>query len=78
MKIYLKDGTTIYMENDPGIIVDMTGIDGYVNVKKEMQDRQTYYNMLTMPKESLNFIDWGNSEEAGVKKYLGVKLNGRR
>lgn len=78
MKIYLKDGTTIKYENDPDIIADLNGVDGYIIINKVMPDKISYFTIMTIPKESLNFIDWENSEEAGVKKYHGVKLNGRR
>ena len=68
MTIYLKNGTTIKYENDPDIIADFNVLKGYITIKK--LEKLSYYTMMIMPKESLNFIDWENSKEAGVIKQI--------
>ena len=70
MIIYLKDGTIIKYENDSNIIADLNGIENYINIKKVIPYKRSYFTIMTIPKESLHFIDWDNNEEAGVDKQI--------
>lgn len=69
MKIYMKDGSRIRLKTEllNDLEVDIGSHGGYVHVRKyDDKAHVTYYTLLTIPRESIVFIDYENAKDAGV------------